>query len=64
MRCHPARWLWGLIPIAMLSWMAVNAESDRIERDLEQRSTTALSAAGHDWAARAELLLQEMQALK
>lgn len=51
MRCHPARWLWGLIPIAMLSWLAVNAESDRIERDLEQRSTAALAAAGHDWAS-------------
>jgi outer membrane protein OmpA-like peptidoglycan-associated protein len=51
MRCHPARWLWGLIPIAMLSWLAVNAESDRIEHDLEQRSTAALAAAGHDWAS-------------
>ncbi|MTD93706.1 OmpA family protein [Hyphomicrobium sp. xq] len=51
MRCHPARWLWGLIPIAMLSWLAVNAESDRIERDLEQRSAAALAAAGHDWAS-------------
>ena len=51
MRCHPARWLWGLIPIAMLSWLAVNAESDRIERDLEQRSTATLAAAGHDWAS-------------
>ena len=25
MRCHPTRWLWGLIPIAMLSWLAVHA---------------------------------------
>jgi OOP family OmpA-OmpF porin len=51
MRCHPARWLWGLIPIAMLSWLAVTAESDRIERDLEQRSAAALATAGHDWAS-------------
>ncbi len=51
MRCHPTRWLWGLIPIAMLSWLAVHAESDRIERDLEQRSRAALAAAGHDWAS-------------
>jgi outer membrane protein OmpA-like peptidoglycan-associated protein len=51
MRCHPTRWLWGLIPIAMLSWLAVHAESDRIERDLEQRSGAALAAAGHDWAS-------------
>lgn len=51
MRCHPARWLWGLIPVAMLSWLAVNAESDRIEGDLEQRSAAALAGAGHDWAS-------------
>jgi len=35
----------------MLSWLAVHAESDRIERDLEQRSGAALAAAGHDWAS-------------
>jgi len=35
----------------MLSWLAVHAESGRIERDLEQRSRTALAAAGHDWAS-------------
>lgn len=51
MRCHPARWLWGLIPIAMLSWLAVHVESDLIERDLEQRSAAVLAAAGHDWAS-------------
>ena len=51
MRCHPTRWLWGLIPIAMLSWLAVHAKSDLIERDLEQRSRVALAAAGHDWAS-------------
>jgi outer membrane protein OmpA-like peptidoglycan-associated protein len=51
MRCHPARWLWGLIPIAMLSWLAVHVESDPIERDLEQRSGAALAAAGYDWAS-------------
>ncbi len=51
MRCHPTRWLWGLIPIAMLSWLAVHVESDRIERDLEQRSSAALAVAGFDWAS-------------
>jgi outer membrane protein OmpA-like peptidoglycan-associated protein len=35
----------------MLSWLAVNAESDRIEGDLEQRSAAALAGAGHDWAS-------------
>jgi outer membrane protein OmpA-like peptidoglycan-associated protein len=51
MRCHPLRWLWGLIPVAMLSWLAVHLESGPIERDLEHRSTLALAAAGHDWAS-------------
>ncbi len=51
MRCHPIRWLWGLIPVAMLTWLAVHLESAPIERDLEQRSGAALSSAGHDWAS-------------
>ncbi len=51
MTCHPTRWLWGLIPIVMLSWIAVHVEADRIERDLEQRASRALLAAGHDWAS-------------
>ena len=51
MGCHPARWLWGLIPVAMLGWLAVHGKSDAIERDLEQRSIAALSTAGQDWAS-------------
>jgi outer membrane protein OmpA-like peptidoglycan-associated protein len=51
MRCHPIRWLWGLIPIAMLSWIAVHAEVDRIEHDLQQRAARALHQAGYDWAS-------------
>lgn len=50
-RCHPARWLWGLIPIAMLSWIAVQCEVSSIQTDLERRSTAALAAAGHGWAS-------------
>jgi len=45
------RWLWGLIPIVMLSWIAVHVEADRIEHDLEQRARSVLDAAGHDWAS-------------
>ena len=51
MSCHPVRWLWGLIPVAMLGWLAVHGKSGAIEHDLEQRSAAALSAAGHDWAS-------------
>ncbi len=51
MRCHPARWLWGLIPVAMLSWLAVHVEVSSIQDDLERRSRLALADAGHDWAS-------------
>jgi outer membrane protein OmpA-like peptidoglycan-associated protein len=51
MTCDPLRWLWGLIPIAMLAWLAVHWHADAIERDLEVRSARALTAAGHDWAS-------------
>ena len=51
MRCHPLRWLWGLIPVAMLAWLAVHWESAPMERDLAQRSGATLSSAGHDWAS-------------
>ena len=51
MRCHPIRWLWGLIPVAMLTWLAVHLESAPMARDLERRSGAALSSAGHDWAS-------------
>jgi outer membrane protein OmpA-like peptidoglycan-associated protein len=51
MRCHPFRWLWGLIPIVMLGWIAVDVERGRIEHDLESRATQALRQAGHGWAS-------------
>lgn len=51
MRCHPVRWLWGLIPVAMLSWLAVQLQSHAIEQDLERRSTALLRIGGHDWAS-------------
>jgi len=51
MTCDPIRWLWGLIPIAMLAWIAVHQHSDAIESDLEARSARALAAAGHGWAS-------------
>ena len=55
MRCHPTRWLWGLIPIAMLSWLAVHVDFDRIERDLEHRSARRSrppATIGRRWCSR------------
>jgi OOP family OmpA-OmpF porin len=40
-----------MIPIAMLSWLAVHLETEFIQRDLETRSAAALRGAGFDWAS-------------
>ncbi len=50
MRCNPSYWLLGLVPIAMLSWVAVQLEHEGIEADLGRRTQEALSRAGLDWA--------------
>src|SRR5262245_39900693 len=51
MRCNWRRWLWGLIPILLLGWLAVWAERDRVEADLGERAKVALGQAGMEWAA-------------
>ncbi len=50
MRCNPARWLWGLIPIAMLSWITYQWERAAIETDLGRRTALGLEQAGEGWA--------------
>lgn len=51
MTCNPWRWLWGLIPLAMLSWITLHLEQGRIEADLRTRTSAALERAGLGWAA-------------
>lgn len=50
MKCNPLRWLWGVIPVLMLSWISVLGEHTRIESDLQARVGEALSKAGLSWA--------------
>lgn len=50
MRCHPLRWLWGLLPLAVWMWFTVLLERPHIEADLTQRTQQALDAAGYNWA--------------
>ena len=50
MRCNPSLWLLGLVPIAMLSWIAVQLEHEGIENDLARRTEDALHRTGLDWA--------------
>lgn len=51
MRSNWWRWLWGIIPLLILGWIAVEAEHTRLERDLGARSSQALTGAGLSWAA-------------
>jgi OOP family OmpA-OmpF porin len=50
MRCNPWRWLWGLIPVAMIGWVAVQGHRESIERDLTERVRTILDRNGLTWA--------------
>jgi outer membrane protein OmpA-like peptidoglycan-associated protein len=50
MRCNWRRWLWGIIPLLVLSWVAVQAENNRLERDLAERARLALAQGGFSWA--------------
>lgn len=50
MRCNPSYWLLGLVPIALLSWIAVQFEHENIQDDLATRARMALHRAGHTWA--------------
>jgi OOP family OmpA-OmpF porin len=49
MGCNPWRWLWGIIPIAMLTWLAFTWEQEGIETDLRSRAEVALEKAGFGW---------------
>jgi OmpA-OmpF porin, OOP family len=51
MRCNWRRWLWGLIPLLLLSFIATEVEHARLESDLARRAALALSQAGLGWAA-------------
>jgi OmpA-OmpF porin, OOP family len=50
MRCNLRRWLWGAIPLLVLSLVAVEVEHPRLEEDLGRRAALALSQAGLGWA--------------
>ena len=50
MKCHPLRWIWGLIPLALFSWVAALTIKEPVERDLSARVTQALANANLGWA--------------
>jgi OOP family OmpA-OmpF porin len=49
MRCNWRRWFWGLIPLALLAWAALETERGAIERDLADRAREALAQSGQSW---------------
>lgn len=49
--CRPSKWLWGLIPLAVVVVGALFGVRSEIERDLEQRTKTTLDEAGLAWAS-------------
>lgn len=53
MRCNPLRWLWGVIPIGLLSWVTVLGEHERIEADLAARVGQELEKTGLNWVGAA-----------
>src|SRR5262245_66219179 len=50
MKCNWLRWLWGIIPVAILSWAAVQAERPRIEQELTEAALTQMLRSGASWA--------------
>jgi outer membrane protein OmpA-like peptidoglycan-associated protein len=50
MKCHPLRWLWGLIPLAILSWVAALSIKPQVEGDLAKRVGATLAAQDLGWA--------------
>lgn len=50
MKCHPIRWVWGLIPLAVFSWLATLSIKEPVERDLRNRVTEAMANANLGWA--------------
>lgn len=51
MRCNPLRWLWGLVPLALLLLVAVSGERAAIEAGLQRRAADALARSGLEWAS-------------
>ncbi len=47
---HPAKFLWGLLPLLLLALVTLWAKSDAIQDDLASRTNTERRAEGHRWA--------------
>ena len=50
MKCNPLRWMWGLLPVALLSWGAAQFTHSDIEADIKARVEDQLKGSGFKWA--------------
>ncbi len=50
MNCKPLRWLWGLLPLALIGYLVNYSARPMVEADLKSRGEAALKAAGLPWA--------------
>lgn len=51
MRCSPLRWLWGLVPLAVLWGLTLLSLQPLVESDLASRIARELASKGLDWAS-------------
>ena len=50
MKCNWRRWLWGVIPVVILTWAALQAERPRIEQELTEAASAQMLRNGASWA--------------
>lgn len=50
-KCNPLRWLWGLLPLCLLCWLAVLGMQQRIESELTARAREHLDRNNLSWAS-------------
>jgi OOP family OmpA-OmpF porin len=50
MKCNWRRWLWGVIPVVILTWAALQAERPRIEQELTEAASAQVALTGASWA--------------
>ncbi len=53
MKCNLLRWMWGLLPLGILIWIAFIDKKETIQEDLRQRTQAALAQSGFVWAGTA-----------
>lgn len=51
LKCNPARWLWGLLPLIALLWVGTLDMQRRIQDDLAQRANEHLARNNLGWAS-------------